>query len=153
RPRARADRDEGARARVVRARRHPRRALPRRPAVVSGGSRPRPPRRSARGGRRDCRASSVPVTRTLPTAEVACLVYGAGGVGADDPAEECHEASRLYPNIAPGRLSSLVALAQRPELQETVGRSSTTHGHREGIDLSRGALPDTAFSTLVARRR
>ena len=60
----------------------------------------------------------------IPTAEFASLVYGATGVPPDDPAETFHEASRLYPNVAPGRLSTLLALAGSPELQQTVARSS-----------------------------
>jgi SagB-type dehydrogenase family enzyme len=93
------------------------------------------------------------VTGAVPTAEFASLVYGPDGVGIDDPAEAFHEASRLYPNIAPGRLSSLLALARSPELQQTVERSSATHDHRPGVELPRGALPGVPLPTLLARRR
>jgi hypothetical protein len=44
----------------------------------------------------------------VPTAEFASLVYGDRGVELDDPAETFHEASRLYPDVAPGRLAVLL---------------------------------------------
>jgi SagB-type dehydrogenase family enzyme len=91
--------------------------------------------------------------RVLPTAEFASLVYGPGGVDADDPAEACHEASRLYPSVAPGRLATLVALARNPELQQTAARSSRTHDHRPGIELARGGLPRSPLRDVLKRRR
>jgi SagB-type dehydrogenase family enzyme len=91
--------------------------------------------------------------RVVPTAEFASLVHGPGGVADDDPAEACHEASRLYPHVAPGRLATLVALARSPELQQTAARSSRTHDHRPGIDLARGGLPRASFREVLARRR
>lgn len=91
--------------------------------------------------------------RVVPTAEFASLVHGFRGVDDDDPAEACHEASRLYPHVAPGRLATLVALARSPELQQTVARSSRTHDHRPGVDLARGGLPRTSFRGVLARRR
>jgi hypothetical protein len=93
------------------------------------------------------------MTRQVPTAEFASLVYGAAGVPLDDPAETFHEASRLYPNVAPGRLSTLFTLAGSPALQQTVSRSSRTHGHRTAIDLPQGKLPRRQFRELVAVRR
>ncbi len=99
--------------------------------------------------------------RQAPTAEFASFVYGSEGVRLDDPAEAFHEASRLYPNVAPGRLESLLALAASPELQQTSERSSRTHAHRSGVDLPRVTPPSgtlrRAFahraSSLPARRR
>ena len=75
-----------------------------------------------------------------PTAEFASLVYGPAGVPLDDEAEAYHEASRLYPDVAPGRLSTMLELAQSPELQATVARASRTHDHRPGIDLPAGRI-------------
>jgi SagB-type dehydrogenase family enzyme len=91
--------------------------------------------------------------RIVPTAEFASLVYGPDGVALDDPAETFHEASRLYPNVAPGRLAALIALGRSPELQQTVARASRTHDHRPGVDLPRVALPRTRFRDLLVRRR
>jgi SagB-type dehydrogenase family enzyme len=91
--------------------------------------------------------------RVVPTAEFASLVYGSEGVANDDAAEAFHEASRLYPNIAPGRLANLHALARSPDLQQTVARSSRTNDHRPGIDLAHGRLPRTSLRAALARRR
>src|SRR5438034_4686617 len=91
--------------------------------------------------------------RVVPTAEFASLVYGAQGPDADDPAEAFHEASRLYPHIAPGRLAAMIGLARSAELQQTVVRSSRTHEHRPGIELVRGALPDASLRAVLALRR
>jgi SagB-type dehydrogenase family enzyme len=93
------------------------------------------------------------VTRVVPTAEFASTVFGARGVEIDDAAEAFHEASRLYPNVAPGRLEASVALARSPELQQTVARSSRLHEHRPGLDLEPGTLPPAPFATLLAERR
>jgi SagB-type dehydrogenase family enzyme len=93
------------------------------------------------------------MTPTSPTAEFASLVYGSRGVSMDDPAETLHEASRLYPNVAPGRVNSMLALARNPELQETVARSSRTHGHRPVVELPQRPLPDAGLVELLQRRR
>lgn len=91
--------------------------------------------------------------KVVPTAEFASLVYGPGSVAVDDPAEAFHEASRLHPNVAPGRLTTLLELAATPELQQTAARSSRTHDHRPGIDLPRCALPGDGLDVLLRRRR
>jgi hypothetical protein len=93
------------------------------------------------------------MTSVVPTAEFASLVYGAGRASMDDPAETFHEASRLYPNVAPGRLETLLLLARSPALQQTVARSSRTQDHRPGIDLARGVLPSASFRAVLAMRR
>lgn len=90
--------------------------------------------------------------RQAPTAEFASFVYGSEGVLLDDPAEAFHEASRLYPNVAPGRLASLLALAASSELQQTSERSSRTHAHRSGVDLPVVALPSTSLRRAIAGR-
>ena len=93
------------------------------------------------------------MTHAVPTAEFASLVYGAGGVALDDPAEAFHEASRLYPDVAPGRLPALIELARSRELQQTVARSSRRHDHRTGVDLPRARLGRARLETTLARRR
>lgn len=93
------------------------------------------------------------MTGQIPTAEFASLVYSAAGVRLDDPAETFHEASRLYPNVAPGRLNTLLALSASPALQQTVARSSRTHDHRPTVDLPPGKLPRRQFRELVVARR
>jgi SagB-type dehydrogenase family enzyme len=93
------------------------------------------------------------MTRQVPTAEFASLVYGPGGVQIDDPAETFHEASRLYPGVAPGRLGTLLALAASPELQQTASRSSRTHRHRPAIALPQSKLPRRRLRELLLARR
>jgi SagB-type dehydrogenase family enzyme len=92
------------------------------------------------------------VSATSPTAEFASLLYGPGGVRLDDPAETFHEASRVYPSIAPGRLSSVLALARSPELQQTVVRSARTHAHRPAVELPRTRPLRARLGTLLAAR-
>jgi len=93
------------------------------------------------------------VTAPTPTAEFASLVYGPAGVPLDDPAEAFHEASRLYPDVAPGRLAALVELARSPELQQTVARSSRTHEHRPGVELPDAGLGRARLARALASRR
>ncbi len=93
------------------------------------------------------------MSRPSPTAEFASFVHGPAGVALDDPAEVFHEASRLYPHVAPGRLTSILALATSPELQQTVARSSRTHAHRTTVELPAPALPGIALGDVLARRR
>ncbi|HWB23281.1 MAG TPA: SagB/ThcOx family dehydrogenase [Gaiellaceae bacterium] len=93
------------------------------------------------------------MTRQVPTAEFASLVYGRAGVPLDDSAEAFHEASRLYPNIAPRRLAALRALATSPELQQTVLRSGRTHTQRPQIDLPERELPRSSLWDLLRTRR
>jgi SagB-type dehydrogenase family enzyme len=92
------------------------------------------------------------VTRVAPTAEFASTVFGSRGIDIDDPAEVFHEASRLYPNLAPGRLEASLALARSPELQQTVARSSRIHDHRPGIDLERGAMTRARLAEFFDHR-
>jgi SagB-type dehydrogenase family enzyme len=75
------------------------------------------------------------VTRVRPTAQFASIVYGAEGVRLDDPAECFHEASRLYPNVAPGRLEMIEELGRDGDLALSTARSSRTHDHRPGVEL------------------
>jgi SagB-type dehydrogenase family enzyme len=93
------------------------------------------------------------VTRVLPTAQFASIVYGAAGVASDDPAELFHEASRLYPNVAPPRLEVLRELAEEGELAATATRSSRTHGHRPGVALPEPRALRGRLGDLLMRRR
>jgi SagB-type dehydrogenase family enzyme len=92
------------------------------------------------------------VTRVVPTAEFASLVYGPRGVALDDPAEAFQEASRLYPNVAPARLATMVALAGSAELQQTTMRAARTHNHRPAIELPRPATLRTRLRDALRRR-
>jgi SagB-type dehydrogenase family enzyme len=93
------------------------------------------------------------VTTASPTAEFASLVYGPGGVMLDDPAETFHEASSLYPDVAPGRLQSLLELQTSPALQQTVARAGYTRDHLPGIELPPVALGNVALRDALVSRR
>ena len=92
------------------------------------------------------------MTPTLPTSEFASLVYGAGGVAADDPAEALHEASRLYPRVTPRGLVTALAMAATPEFQQTLDRASRLHPQRPSVDLADVPYPSARFRDLLHRR-
>lgn len=94
-----------------------------------------------------------PAGRTLPTAQFASLVYGARGIPFDDPAETFHEASRLYPNIAPERLDVLTELSHGRELARTAARSGRTHDHRRAVALPPPLPLRIRLGEAVERRR
>jgi SagB-type dehydrogenase family enzyme len=93
------------------------------------------------------------MTGVVPTAQFASVVYGARGVPIDDPAELFHEASRLYPNIAPERLATLEDLARGGELLRSSERSSRTHDHRPGVELPAPSQLRGRLGAVLARRR
>ena len=93
------------------------------------------------------------MTAPIPTAEFASLVYGPGGVLLDDPAETFHEASSLYPDVAPGRLQSLLELQTSLALQQTVARAGFTRDHLPGTDLPPAALGTVALRDALVSRR
>jgi SagB-type dehydrogenase family enzyme len=88
-----------------------------------------------------------------PTAEFASLVYGTDGVPYDDPAETYHEASSLYPDVAPGRLASLLELERNAALQETIARASYARAHLPGTDLPSPALGRARLRDVLIERR
>jgi SagB-type dehydrogenase family enzyme len=93
------------------------------------------------------------VSSLVPTAEFASLVFGDAGVALDDPAEGFHEASRLYPGIAPARLPAMVELTRNAALQQTVARASFTRGQLPGVDLPPPDLGDARLGDALAARR
>ena len=88
----------------------------------------------------------------LPTAQFASLVFGADAVPLGDPAEDLHEASRLYPNVAPAQLDLMLELDTSPGLQQTVARASKGHPHRPGVDLPRATTLRARFGAVTRRR-
>jgi SagB-type dehydrogenase family enzyme len=93
------------------------------------------------------------MSRILPTAQFASIVYGYGGVPVDDPAELFHEASRLYPNVAPSRLDVLRELERGGELSLSAARSSRTHDHRPGVLLPEPRRFRSRLGDVLANRR
>src|SRR5690606_35107480 len=95
----------------------------------------------------------VSVSRPVPTAEFASLVYGEEGVPLDDPAETFHEASRLSPRVAPGRLLAAAALARDEAVRQRIARASRTHPHRPGAARPGARLPRARLRDALRRRR
>jgi len=93
------------------------------------------------------------MTENTPTSQFASLVYGTRGVGLHDPAELCHEASRLYPNVAAERLEVLQELERGPELALTLERSARTYDHRPAVTLPEPAPLGATLADVLARRR
>jgi SagB-type dehydrogenase family enzyme len=93
------------------------------------------------------------VSSITPTAEFASIVYGPQGVGLDDPAETFHEASCLFPDVAPGRLGTVLELARSPALQQTVSRASYSRDHLPQSWLPRPALGRARLADVLAKRR
>jgi SagB-type dehydrogenase family enzyme len=93
------------------------------------------------------------VTPTIPTSNFASLVRGRRGAVLDDPGETFHEASRLYPNLAPERLETLIELSHNETLALTVARSSRTHDHRPVVRLPDPVPLSGSLASALARRR
>jgi SagB-type dehydrogenase family enzyme len=93
------------------------------------------------------------VTAPAPTAEFASIVYGPAGVPLDDPAEAYHEASALYPGVAPARLETLLELGRNDALQQTVARASFARDQLPGIDLPPPALGNVPLTAVLETRR
>ena len=92
------------------------------------------------------------MSTAVPTAEFASLVFGPGGVSVDDRAEAFHEASSLYPDVAPHRLQTMVELARNPALQATVARASYARDHLPAVDLPVQTLGQARFRDVLAAR-
>jgi SagB-type dehydrogenase family enzyme len=89
----------------------------------------------------------------MPTPHFASLVHGPRGIPLDDPAEAFHEASRLYPSMAPARLDVATRLASDPELQAVTRRAGRLHDHREPVVLPAPTPLIGSLDDLLARRR
>jgi SagB-type dehydrogenase family enzyme len=92
------------------------------------------------------------VTR-VPTPQFASVVYGHRGVPLDDPAEVYHEASRIYPSVAPERPEVLHELSTRSEFSRTVARAGRIHDHRLCVALPAPAPLAGRLDDVLARRR
>ena len=90
---------------------------------------------------------------TTPTVELSSFVYGRRTVALDDPAECFHEASRLYPDISPERLPTIIQLEHNPKLGETIARAGRTHESRAGFDLPQTRLGLALLRDVLVRRR
>jgi SagB-type dehydrogenase family enzyme len=92
------------------------------------------------------------VTESLQTVRSAAWVYGREP-GLDDPAELCHEASKLRPATAAAVAAGAALLEARPELQATVERSVRRRGARAAKTLPWPELPPIALEHALRSRR
>ncbi|MDX6519157.1 MAG: hypothetical protein QOF50_2003 [Gaiellaceae bacterium] len=96
--------------------------------------------------------SAAPVGGYVHSVRSASLVFGGPEPARDDPAEEFHEASKLYPSFAArqtrgGLLDSHLGL--RVSTLRSVKRSS----HLPAVPLPQPRLPSTSFADVVEGRR
>jgi SagB-type dehydrogenase family enzyme len=84
----------------------------------------------------------------LPTVQFASFAYGRTAATID-PAEDFHEAAKLYPSFAARQLS----LSEHPALSASMRRSSRRHPHRRRVSLAPAPLHRARLeATLRARR-
>jgi SagB-type dehydrogenase family enzyme len=89
---------------------------------------------------------------TVMTINSAEMVYG-GPVPWDDPAENAHEAAKLYPSTIGRQLPGLATLLSNTQLQISVTRAVKRHPHLDAVALPALRLPDVSLDTLLRRRR
>ncbi len=87
---------------------------------------------------------------TTPTVQFASFAYGDSPID-NDPAEDYHEASKLYPSFA-GRQMRGVSLVEQPAVLESMQRSSRRHPHRPRVTLPPPS-PAGSLAEVVAARR
>jgi SagB-type dehydrogenase family enzyme len=88
----------------------------------------------------------------LASVRVGARIYGDDAVPLDDPAEQYHEASKLYPTFA-ARSTRGGILARDPALQASSARSVRRSPHLPAVALPRPDLPTTAFADVIEARR
>jgi SagB-type dehydrogenase family enzyme len=86
------------------------------------------------------------------TAQRASIVYGEDGPRLDDPAEDYHEASKLYPSFAPRQTRGHLLEASY-ELQVSTLRAVKRNRHSPAAKLPKPALPPVTLPDLLSRRR
>lgn len=88
------------------------------------------------------------MTQQLPTVQFVSFAYGSLS-RTGDPAEDFHEAAKLYPSFAARQLT----LAEHPALSASMRRSSRRHPHRPRVPLPPAPPVETKLEeTLRARR-
>lgn len=85
---------------------------------------------------------------TQPTVQFASFAYG-DRRAATDPAEDFHEAAKLYPSFAARQLS----LSEHPALAASMRRSSRRHSHRPRAPLPSVPASDARLDTVLRSRR
>ena len=90
----------------------------------------------------------------MQTVRLSAWIYGSPeGPPLDDPAEEYHEASKIYPSFAGRDTGGIRRLESTPQLQLSAVRAVKRHSHRPALALPPPELPDVSFTTVLYRRR
>jgi SagB-type dehydrogenase family enzyme len=88
--------------------------------------------------------------RTLRGVEV---VHGPDGPRLDDPAENYHEASKVYARLVAAQLPGVALLHARRDLQVTAQRSVRRNPEVDWHELPRPRVPGASFRDVLASRR
>jgi SagB-type dehydrogenase family enzyme len=92
------------------------------------------------------------MSETVITINSAEMVYG-GPVPWDDPAENAHEAAKLYPSTIGRQLPGIATLQSNRELQISMTRAVKRHPHRDAVALPEAELPEVSLGSVLRRRR
>lgn len=84
----------------------------------------------------------------VPTVQFASFAYG-GLARGSDPAEDFHEAAKLYPSFAARQLT----LSEHPALAASMRRSSRRHPHRPRVTLPPAPLCESRLAEVLRARR
>jgi len=89
---------------------------------------------------------------TIPTAQLASVVYG-DGIALDDPAESYHEAAKLQRSSAGRDTRGIRLLETQTELWASVTRASRRRPHLPRVPLPPIRLPQAALEDVLRDRR
>lgn len=92
------------------------------------------------------------MSRQIPTAQFASVVYGEG-VELDDPAESYHEAAKLHPSTAAQQMRGVRLVEEHTELASSIARASRRHPHRARTPLPEPSLPGVRLAQALRCRR
>lgn len=84
----------------------------------------------------------------VPTVQFASFAYGDPSPGSD-PAEDFHEAAKLYPSFAARQLT----FSEHPALAASMRRSSRRHPHRPRVTLPPAPLCESRLEETLRGRR
>jgi SagB-type dehydrogenase family enzyme len=90
--------------------------------------------------------------RPIPTVRLAAYL-GVENAITPDPAEDYHEASRLYPGVVDPYVTGLARLEASPELRTTAARSVKRHAHLPFLPLPEGKLGTASLAEVLRSRR
>jgi SagB-type dehydrogenase family enzyme len=80
-------------------------------------------------------------------------ILGADNALSPDPAEDYHEASRLYPRLVDPYVTGAARLESSPELRISAARSVKRHEHLPFVSLPQGDLGSARLADVLRTRR